>query len=230
MDDEELLAEQRAYYRGRAPEYDDWWRREGRYEGSEGDRRAWEDEVATVEAALAAFDPRGDVLELAGGTGWWTKRLAATADRLTVVDAAPETIELNRQHVGRDDVEYVLADLFDWQPERTYDVVFFSFWLSHVPRPRFSAFWTLVRDCLSPGGRAFVLDNVADPAGPGGRDPYVVEYRPDVHLRELSDGSQHRVVKVMYQPHELERLIDSEGWTASIQATRRFVYGTAAPR
>ena len=38
------------------------------------------------------------------------------------------------------------------QPQRTYDVVFFSFWLSHVPRHRFSAFWSLVHTCLAPSG------------------------------------------------------------------------------
>jgi len=31
------------------------------------------------------------VLELAGGTGWWTEQLIRTADRLTVVDASSET-------------------------------------------------------------------------------------------------------------------------------------------
>ena len=57
----------------------------------------------------------------------------------------------------------MIADLFDWRPARTYDVVFFSFWLSHVPRPRFARFWELVRSCLHDGGRAFLIDNRTDP-------------------------------------------------------------------
>jgi hypothetical protein len=28
-----------------------------------------------------------------------------------------------------------------WRPDRRYDVVFFGFWLSHVPLERFAAFW-----------------------------------------------------------------------------------------
>jgi len=43
MSDEELLAEQRDFYRARAPEYDEWWQRRGRYDrgvelGAEWDR------------------------------------------------------------------------------------------------------------------------------------------------------------------------------------------------
>ena len=234
MDDDELLADQRSFYRARAPEYDHWWMRQGRYAKGEDDAREWHEQVADVEAALTLFGATGDVVELAGGTGWWTERLAATADRLTVVDASSETLAINRERVGRGDVEYVIADLFDWTPERCYDVVFFSFWLSHVPRSRFASFWKLVRTGLAPGGRVFLIDNRKDPAArPNAKDhntkdPYVVEYGPDLHLRRLDDGSEFRVVKVMYEPEELQSLIDAEGWHADIHATRSFLYGSAA--
>ncbi len=230
VDDEDVLEEQRRYYRARAPEYDDWWQRLGRYDRGDADALAeWDRQVARVDAALTAFDPRGDVLELAGGTGWWTQRLARVAQHLTVVDAAPETIALNRDRVRRPDVDYVVADLFDWSPERDFDVVFFSFWLSHVPRSRFVEFWSLVRACLRPGGRAFLIDSRADPAQPHVKDPFVVEYLPDLHVRRLDDGSQFRVVKVMYEPDELATLIDREGWHSHIEATRWFVFGSTQP-
>lgn len=155
--DDDLLAEQQTYYRRRVPEYDDWWQRRGPYDRGPEHTSQWRDEVAEVERALSAFGGTGNVLELAGGTGWWTERLAATADRLTVVDGAPEALELNRARVERAEVDYVVADLFAWAPPvaHAYDVVFFSFWLSHVPRARFEAFWSLVASCLVPGGRVF---------------------------------------------------------------------------
>jgi demethylmenaquinone methyltransferase/2-methoxy-6-polyprenyl-1,4-benzoquinol methylase len=153
--DDQLLAEQRRFYQARAPEYDEWWQRSGRYDHGDDDRHEWNRQVATVDAALAAFSPTGSVLELAGGTGWWTERLARTAADLTVVDSSPETLALNRQRVGRPDVDYVVTDIFDWRPSRRYDLVFFSFWLSHVPREDFAAFWELVHSCLAPDGRVF---------------------------------------------------------------------------
>ena len=33
--DDDLLREQRRFYRARAPEYDEWWQRRGRYDWSD---------------------------------------------------------------------------------------------------------------------------------------------------------------------------------------------------
>ena len=52
-------------------------------------------------------------------------------------------------------VHTIQADLFQWQPTEQFDVVFFGFWLSHVPPERFAGFWQLVSRCLAPGGRVF---------------------------------------------------------------------------
>jgi ubiquinone/menaquinone biosynthesis C-methylase UbiE len=223
-----LLEEQRSFYRARAPEYDEWWQRRGRYQQEHDAIAEWDRQIATIDSALAAFGATGNVLEMAGGTGWWTERLGRTADRLTVLDGSPEALVLNRERVRRGDVSYEVADLFEWRPDDSYDVVFFSFWLSHVPRRRFGEFWSLVRSCLAPGGRVFLIDNRQDPTPRSGvRDPYVVEYGPDVHVRQLDDGSRYRVVKVMYEPVELQSLLQANGWQAGIEGTRWFIYGWA---
>ena len=228
VDEDALLAEQRSYYRARAPEYDEWWQRRGRFYRGEEQLLEWQRQVAVVDQALTSFGAGGSVLELAGGTGWWTQRLARTADRLTVVDSSPEVLALNRERVGRTDVSYVVADLFDWQADSHYDVVFFSFWLSHVPRARFGEFWSIVRSCLAPSGRAFLIDNRNDPLpDTTTKDPFVVRYENDLHLRRLTDGSRYRVVSVMYEPDELQSLIVAQGWSARIDSTRWFIYGSA---
>ena len=228
MSDEDLLAEQRSYYRARAAEYDEWWQRRGRFDRGEEALLEWQRQVTVLDDALASFGATGSVLELAGGTGWWTERLARTADRLTVVDSSPEVLAINQERVGRSDVNYVVADLFDWQRDSQYDVVFFSFWLSHVPRSRFGEFWSLLHSCLTASGRAFLIDNRNDPQPEAiTKDPYVIKYDTDLHLRRLRDRSEYRVVSVMYEPVELQSLIEAEGWKAQIQATRRFIFGSA---
>jgi SAM-dependent methyltransferase len=228
VNDDGLLAEQREYYRARATEYDEWWQRRGRYDRGSDVAEEWDRQVAQVAAALETFGATGDVLEMAGGTGWWTARLARTAGHLTVIDSSSETLDLNRARVGRADVDYVLADLFTWQPQRTYDVVFFSFWLSHVPRARFSTFWTFVRSCLAPRGRVFLIDNRDDPHPTGEiTDAYVVDRGPDLDLRRLHDGSTYQVVEVFYEPDELQLLLADQGWNARLEATRWFIFGEA---
>jgi hypothetical protein len=44
--------------------------------------------VAELELQLEEFAPRGDVLELAAGTGTRTRHLVGYADRVTAVDVA----------------------------------------------------------------------------------------------------------------------------------------------
>jgi SAM-dependent methyltransferase len=224
----DLLADQRSFYRARAPEYDQWWQRRGRYDGGPADAAEWNRQVQRVVQAVDTFGPVGDVLELAGGTGWWSQHLAQTAGTLTVLDSSSETLRINRHRVTRPDVTYIVADVFHWHPEHRYDTVFFSFWLSHVPRRLFQKFWELVGSCLRPDGRVFLIDNRRDPTRTA-QDPYIIDEADDVQRRRLNDGSEHRVVKVFYEPDELAAQLRHLGWIADLAGTSRFIYGSAMP-
>jgi demethylmenaquinone methyltransferase/2-methoxy-6-polyprenyl-1,4-benzoquinol methylase len=217
----DLLAEQAQYYRDRAPEYDDWWFRRRKFDHGIGSNASWFADVTELERVLEGFEPGGNVLELACGTGLWTRRLARHADRLTAVDASAEVIELNRRRVGSADVEYVQADLFSWRPEHLFDVCFFGFWLSHVPEERFDAFWQTVRAALRPGGRALFFDSARP--GPGGASDGT-----GTTTRQLEDGREYRIVKRFHEPRALERRLAVLGWDASVGTTREFfLYGEA---
>ena len=218
-DPDELIDEQIAYYRARAPEYELWWTESG-----PGGLRAWDDEVRALEAAVDAFGPAGSVLELACGTGLWTRVLARTADRITAVDASPETMALNRQRLpaGGCPVTFVEADLFNWEPAERHDLVFFSFWLTHVPPSRFEWFWALVERALAADGRFFLIDNrQSDWVRGDGQAP-----GDDVSLRHLRDGRPYRIVKVFYEPDKLSARLSALGWEADLAATGdAFIYG-----
>src|SRR5947209_18080881 len=95
-----VLQEQMEYYRARAAEYDEWLFRRGRYDHGADENRQWFAEFQQVADALAAFAPAGRVLELAGGTGYWTGRLLRHATEATVVDASAELPALNRARGG----------------------------------------------------------------------------------------------------------------------------------
>lgn len=223
----ELIDEQIAYYRARAPEYEEWFVRAGRYDRGEAHRRVWLAEVAELERALEAAEPRGELLELACGTGLWTRRLAARAARVTALDASPEVIALNRERVGAENVEYVEADLFAWEPTRRWDFVFFGFWLTHVPPALFDAFWAKLRRALRPGGRVFFVDNTRAPEVLA-KDHRWPEGGDVVMERRLNDGRRFRVIKVFYEPAELEARLAALGWRGFVRASRYFLYGAVA--
>lgn len=226
-----ILREQIAYYRDRAGEYDEWFLRQGRYDRGTEANVAWFDEVGTLVRALDDFRPRGRVLELAAGTGLWTQRLAPYAETLTVVDASPEVLALNRARVGaRPGVSYVVADLFDWRPEGRYDTIFFSFWLSHVPPERVAAFFATVRNALAEGGRVFFMDSLRTQTSTA-RDHALPDAADATTLtRRLNDGRQFEIVKVFYTPESLAAQLASFGWHAAVHSSGQFfLYGSAVP-
>lgn len=209
---DQLLAEQAAYYRAVAPEYEEHALPFG---GG-----------AELSAALDAFRPTGSVLELACGPGIWTGQLLRHATEVTAVDASPEMLSIASARVGRERVRFVRANIFDWRPDRRYDVVFFGFWLSHVPLERFASFWSLVGDCLEPAGRVFFVDDAY-------RTPeeLIEGEASSTIVRRLHDGSAHRAVKVPHRPDELEERLARVGWRVEVRATTTgpFYWGAGSP-
>ncbi len=201
MTQDPLLAEQIDYYRAIAAEYED-----------HSIPSVGADEVT---AALDRFQPSGDVLELACGPGQWTQRLLRHASSLTAVDAAPEMLARAKQRVGDNErVRFVHADLFTWTPDRRYDVVFFGFWISHVPLERFDAFWSFIATCLAPGGRIFFVDdNYRTP------EELIEGEASSTIQRRLNDGTAFRAVKVPHQPADLEARLARLGWRIEVHPT-----------
>ena len=119
----------------------------------------------------------------------------------------------------------MLADLFDWAPDRTYDEVFFSFWLSHVPDDRFDDFWDLVRRCLGPGGRVGFIDEDDRAAEPTREVDGV-----SVAQRTLADGRTFDIVKVLWHPDELEARLRASGWEIEVRPVgETFLFGSGRP-
>ena len=228
MEDKRLLDEQVAYYRARAREYDEWFLRQGRYDRGPEHRADWCREVGAIEAALRSTASGGDVLELACGTGLWTRHLAGMSARVLAVDASPEAIDINRERLQSPNVEYEVADIFSWQPAATFDLVFFSFWLSHVPPARFDAFWSMVRHMLRPQGQAFFIDSLRDQTSTA-TDHQLVD-NSGIVRRRLNDGSAFQIVKIFYEPLALEQRLSERGWQGWVRSTGRFfLYGSMTP-
>jgi demethylmenaquinone methyltransferase/2-methoxy-6-polyprenyl-1,4-benzoquinol methylase len=209
---EQLLHEQQAYYRARAPEY-----------LKEALDPLSREEAAALRRDLGAvFDRhfRGDVLELACGPGTWTGMLAQRARTLTALDGAPEMLARAAERTGDKQVRFVGADLFEWRPDQRYDAVFFGFWLSHVPDQRFDSFWEAVSEALNPGGHVLFVDDSLR-----AEEELVYGVDSSIVRRTLSDGSRHRVVKMPHTPQSLKRRLGRLGWSFEMHDASPFFWG-----
>lgn len=212
-EDQGLIQEQIAYYRARAGEYDMLYTQR--------------DDWRQLLPVLDRMPIRGEVLELACGTGAWTPRLAERASSVTALDASPEALALARARVGDRAVSFVCTDLFTWRPRRRYDTVFFAFWLSHVPPARLSAFWDAVGHAVAPGGAVVFFDTGRGEAET--EDVLPGAAVPSVH-RRLENGEGYRVVKVFRDEHEIQEGLSARGWSAHVQPVGdKLLAGMARP-
>jgi demethylmenaquinone methyltransferase/2-methoxy-6-polyprenyl-1,4-benzoquinol methylase len=214
--------EMRAYYDQRAPEYDDWYDRVGRY-NDPTTNALWHEEVRRLEVIADAFGD-GRLLDIACGTGRWTARFAANPRVTAIVglDQSDEMLEETRARLEKtgQSATLIRGDAYALPfPDASVDCCFTGFFLSHVPLDNVPKFLTEVRRVVRPGGGLLVFDSLL----PVGKDAPV-----EVQVRPLKDGSRHRVLKVYYTPETLAAALAptaTPDHTATESTGRFFVVG-----
>lgn len=217
----ELHDEMIAYNAARAPEYDDFYLRRGRYAHGPIHDMAWQVDLDAATRWLDAQPLHGEIVELAAGTGWWSPLLAQKGE-LHAYDAADPPLDRARERLLAHGLRAHLHRRDAWsEPDRQVDAVFAGFWLSHVAASELPRFLALVRRWLRPGGRFAFIDSRRDPQSGATNVPE--EPAPGVQVRALDDGRRFRVVKEYHEAAELERALRSAGFDpAHVEATSRF--------
>lgn len=213
--------EMRAYYAARAPEYDDWYLRRGRYSRGPVHDLAWQTELDQATQWLDWLPLRGELVELAAGTGWWSPLLAEKGE-LSLYDAVSEPLDLARERLLAHGLRAHIHVRDAWEAaDRRVDGVFCGFWLSHVPRARLGESLSVIRGWLKPGGRFAFVDSRSDPAsGAVDQGPVTDD---GMALRRLADGREFRIRKVYYEPDELRDALIAAGFEeATVRTTARF--------
>jgi ubiquinone/menaquinone biosynthesis C-methylase UbiE len=205
----------RTYYDQRAEEYDQWYRREGRF-AERPDAERWYAEVALLRERVAAFG-HGRLLEVAAGTGWWTQQLAQRAT-VVALDYAPVMLEQLGARLQAQNLyaARVRADAYHLPlTAGSFDCCFCGFWLSHVPYARLGAFLSELRRVVRRGGRAMIVDSA----------PTEPDQAPGVEFlqeRVLNDGSRHEVLKILHTPATLIAALAPLGLVAEVWGTGKF--------
>lgn len=224
-----ILSEQIDYYDARAGEYDEWINRTGHYDHGPEANANWHRDLAQVRQRLLDARFTGDLLELASGTGNWTEIIARSAATVTAIDAsaamnAENQARLNRAGLGNR-VTFQQADLFSWQPDRTYDGVVIGFFLSHVPDDRFDPLLATVAAALNPGGRIFLVDSRYTTTSSRPDSPYPDRDDP-LTVRHINDGRSFTIYKVFRDPAQLTEAFAQHGIAFTGEETAEyFVFG-----
>lgn len=217
--DEPVLQEQMRYYRERAAEYDATVLSDddGDVEPLAQELRAWPENI------MARLAPCDQALELACGTGIWTRPLLTVARHILAVDASSEMLALNRAKVADARVRYQLADLFTWEADAPVDLAFAAMWFSHVPSQRLPPMLAALRRAVRPGGQLCIID---EPDGSPLRPPAAED--PDLETRELRDGRQFQIVKIYRSPQRLVALCRDAGFTQATIIPGTYFFGLIA--
>jgi demethylmenaquinone methyltransferase/2-methoxy-6-polyprenyl-1,4-benzoquinol methylase len=215
------------YYEARAPEYDDWYLRRGRYTHGPIHDAAWAAELDAAGTWLDGLPIAGRIVELAAGTGWWST-LVASKGELWMYDAAEAPLERARERLLAHGLRAHLHVRDAWaEPDgEPADVLFAGFWLSHVARERTAAFLELARRWLRPGGRLALIDSLPDAQSGAIDNP-----RPtgDRAIRRLADGRVFSIVKVHLTADEIRQALRAARFDGIVVGTtgRLFIHATA---
>lgn len=210
--------DQIAYYRARAPWYDDVYTCAGDYDGGPERNRQWLEELAAIEAALSKAPLHGDCVELGAGTGYWTERVVDRVDRLWALDAVPEVLETARARLGARaaKIEFDVVDLWRWQPDRVWDCALACFFVEHVPDEALPALLRVLHDALRPGGTVFVAEAGA------------VDSRAEPQVETRAIGArEYEVVERPRTPAEFGDVFGAAGFSVQTVAAGRCVCLTA---
>lgn len=173
------------YYRDRAAEYDTIYAKPER-----------QCDLAALTAELPRLAEGSKVLEIAAGTGYWTRVLSVSAASVTATDINAETLDVARtREYAAAPVAFRVADAYrlDEVPGE-FDAAFIGFFWSHVPRADLPRFLTGLRDRLGAGKRVIVLDNRYVPGSSTPISRTAVS-GDTFQLRTLNDGRTYEIVK-----------------------------------
>ena len=140
-----------AYYAARAEEYDKVYEKPER-----------QSDLRLIERWLAAVLSGKTVLEIACGTGYWTRFIATAASSVVAFDSAPETLRIASERVPAGGVRFEVGDAYALTAHRGgFDAAFAGFWFSHVPLERRHEFLRRREPgALEPGAKVVLLDNL----------------------------------------------------------------------
>ena len=174
------------YYADRAPEYEKIYHKPER-----------QCDLAHLRELVGRTFTGQKVLEIACGTGYWTKILAECSASVIATDINEEVLEIargKRSIASSSRVEFRKMDAYTLTGVGPCSASLSAFWWSHIPKARIRSFLEVLHSKLQPGSTVLFIDNRF---ASGSSTPI---FRTDeegntYQLRTLKNASVHEVLK-----------------------------------
>jgi SAM-dependent methyltransferase len=164
-------------------------------------------QILEIIAQLKACARDLAVLEIACGTGYWTRFVAPCARNTTATDFSEEMLAVARsQQIANARFLYEDAYSLESLGSKLFDFGFAMHWISHIPLARWDEFFSSFHARLKPGANVLMADDIRRPDD---EDPYFskVETRDSYELRQLPNGKSYEIVKRYFTSDELHALL-----------------------
>lgn len=143
----------------------------------------------------------GRGLDLAAGEGRNAIWLASLGWRMTAVDFSEVAVERGSAH--SDEIEFVVADVLEWEPAESYDLVLIAY--LQMVASDFQRVLLRAREWLSPDGELFLIGHDASNISDGWGGPQYPEVLWDVpRIVGLLDGMFIVESQVVRRPVDTE--------------------------
>ena len=175
---------QEEYYKHRAGEYEKIYQKPER-----------QNEILQCTKILQQIFRDKDVREIACGTGFWTERIAQTANSIFATDINQSVLDIaQKKNYANTRVSFAIDDIFFPVYLQKQEILFGGFIWSHIKLEALDRFLDLAEQLVLPGGTIVFMDNnyVADSSRP---TVHTDEFDNTYQTRHLENGSDYLIVK-----------------------------------
>jgi demethylmenaquinone methyltransferase/2-methoxy-6-polyprenyl-1,4-benzoquinol methylase len=183
------------YYAKRALEYEEIYLKSERQEC-----------INKTKVLLKKYFVNKNVLEVACGTGFWTRVISEVSAKILATDINHEVMDIAKNKEYKCKVEFIQDDSYRLDEiKEKYDALFAGFWFSHIPKSKINEFFEVIEKKLHKNAILVFMDNMyveGNSTPISGFDDEGNSYQ----LRKLKDNSRHEVLKNFYDEKNLKEL------------------------
>ncbi|HYV95339.1 MAG TPA: class I SAM-dependent methyltransferase [Chitinophagales bacterium] len=194
-----LSVDVQEYYHRRASHYDSLYHREERKEAL--------DEAAKI---LQQIFSGKEVLEIACGTGYWTKEISLTSKSIHATDINDAMLAIAyKRNYPKNNVTFERADFNSLNPGHRFEALFGGFIWSHIPVEELDPFIQQMHNYVQHDGTVVFIDNNFVE---GSNTPISHEDKSGntYQLRTLPDGETFSIVKNFPDEKFIQRKLEGK--------------------